>query len=230
MIIDGLPAQVRPKYRDLVFAVSHLEMRDRLLARSKVDANVPKQPKVFHVLHRGDFRSPREVVKPAGIAALDGLPADFGLPPDAPEAERRAKLAKWVTDLRNPLPKWFIVNPGTISSRPGGYPTTSVSITAPSHPELLDWMARVDPQWLEPEELHGFSSPQRLIARPHFVAAEESPRQLPAREIRMNPSRLPLRTSLQVRKTRIIACSGGKVRNVSKPRPFAMPSWQSAAN
>ena len=145
MIIDQLSHEKRPEYRRLVFEVSHLEMRNRLLERGKVDANVPKQPKPFHVLQRGDFRSPGEVVTPAGIAAVAGPPVNFELAADAPEAQRRAKLAAWVTDPRNPLLARVIVNRlwhyhfgvGLVDT-PNDF---GFNGGRPSHPELLDWLA-----------------------------------------------------------------------------------------
>jgi hypothetical protein len=72
-------------------------------------------------------------------------PATFDLPADAPEGERRAALARWLTDPRHPLTWRSIVNRvwqyhfgrGLVETpddfgRNGGQP---------SHPELLDWLA-----------------------------------------------------------------------------------------
>src|SRR6266404_1025856 len=39
-------------------------------------------------LKRGDVRSPEEIVTPAALSAVVGLPSEFGLPADAPEAQR----------------------------------------------------------------------------------------------------------------------------------------------
>ncbi len=146
MIIDQLPEKERTEYRCLVFAVSQLEMRAQLLDVGKVDANVPKQPKPFHVLHRGDFRKIGEIVVPAGIAAVAGPRVDFGLAPDSPEGDRRAKLAEWVTDPLNPLLARVIVNRlwhyhfgiGLVDT-PNDF---GFNGGRPSHPELLDWLAR----------------------------------------------------------------------------------------
>ncbi len=73
---------------------------------------IPKQPPVFHVLARGNYRQPGEVVAPRGLSALSrgGLSDDFGLKPDAPEADRRAALARWIADARNPLTPRVLVN------------------------------------------------------------------------------------------------------------------------
>ncbi|MBI2950134.1 MAG: DUF1553 domain-containing protein [Verrucomicrobia bacterium] len=146
MILDRLPEERRSEYRRFVFAISQLEMRRRLLSQGTVAANVPKQPKPFHVLQRGDFRSPGEIVRPAGIAALAGPKADFGLAPDGPEAPRRVKLAEWITDPLNPLLARVIVNRLWHYHFGAGLVDTPNDFGAnggrPSHPELLDWLAR----------------------------------------------------------------------------------------
>ncbi|MBW3541145.1 MAG: DUF1553 domain-containing protein [Planctomycetes bacterium] len=109
---------------------------------------VPKQPPVFHVLERGDPQQPQEQVAPAGLKALEvaaGLGWDFGLKPDAPGAERRLALARWLTDRRNPLTPRVMVNrlwhyhfgQGLVDT-PSDF---GFSGGRPTHPELLDWLA-----------------------------------------------------------------------------------------
>lgn len=116
---------------------------------------VPQQPPVFHVLQRGDYRKPLDVVAPGGLQVLEpaGLPADFGLRPDAPEADRRVRLAQWLTDPRNPLTPRVLVNRlwhyhfgRGIVETPSEF---GMNGGRPSHPELLDWLARelVDGGW-----------------------------------------------------------------------------------
>ncbi|MBL8817005.1 MAG: DUF1553 domain-containing protein [Planctomyces sp.] len=116
---------------------------------------IPRQPSVFHVLARGDHRNPRDEVSPGGLRALSqgGLVSEFGLKADAPEAERRLALAKWMTDARNPLTPRVLVNrlwyyhfgQGIVDT-PSDF---GFSGGRPSHPELLDWLARrfVDGGW-----------------------------------------------------------------------------------
>ncbi len=132
-------------------------LRDRLADRSaeyarlraraavKTYAALSRQPELTRLLARGRVTEPGEVVPPGGIPAVSGPPADFGLTADAPEAERRRKLADWITDPRNPLFGRVIVNrlwhyhfgtgivetPNDLGSNGG----------QPSHPELLDWLA-----------------------------------------------------------------------------------------
>jgi hypothetical protein len=97
-----------------------------------------------NVLLRGDPANVGEVVSPAAIRAFDGLSADFGLPPDAPESERRRRLAQWITSERNPLFARVIVNRvwhyhfGTgIVDTPNDF---GFNGGRPSHPELLEFL------------------------------------------------------------------------------------------
>jgi hypothetical protein len=114
---------------------------------------IPRQPPVMTVLERGDYRKPREVVSPAGLKALAGLPGDFGLPPNAPEARRREGLALWLTDPRNPLTARVFVNRLWAHHFGRGIVETPSDFGfnggRPSHPELLDALASrfVDGGW-----------------------------------------------------------------------------------
>jgi hypothetical protein len=114
---------------------------------------VPKQPPVVRVLERGDHRKPGEVVAPAGLKALSGLDADFGLAPDAPEGRRREALARWLSDPRNPLTARVLVNRLWYHHFGQGLVDTPSDFGfnggRPSHPELLDFLASrfVDGGW-----------------------------------------------------------------------------------
>jgi hypothetical protein len=104
----------------------------------------PKQPGPWHILARGDYRQPRDVVGPGGIAALRGLSADWQLSQDAPEGERRKALARWVADPNNPLTPRVIVNRLWAHHFGAGLVPTPSDFGfqggLPSHPELLDWL------------------------------------------------------------------------------------------
>ena len=52
---------------------------------------------------RGNPAQPKDVIAPGGISSLSALSADFSLPVDAAEGDRRKKLAQWITDSRNPI-------------------------------------------------------------------------------------------------------------------------------
>jgi hypothetical protein len=109
---------------------------------------IPSQPPVFHVLARGAVNSPLRPVAPRGLSAVARsaeLTDDFGLAPDAPEAERRKRLAIWLTDPKHPLTARVFVNRvwhyhfGTgIVDTPSDF---GYAGGRPSHPELLDYLA-----------------------------------------------------------------------------------------
>ena len=103
------------------------------------------QPAPTKRLVRGDVHSPAEVVTPGALSAVFQLEADFGLPADAPEAQRRLKFADWLADARNPLPARVMVNrvwqlhfgQGLVAT-PNDF---GASGAPPTHPELLDCLA-----------------------------------------------------------------------------------------
>ena len=102
-------------------------------------------PRPVHVLRRGDIRQPLAEAKPGALTCVPGLPGLFDLAPGHGEGERRAAMARWLTDPANVLTWRSIVNRvwhyhfgrGLVDTpndfgRMGG---------KPSHPELLDWLA-----------------------------------------------------------------------------------------
>ncbi len=107
-----------------------------------VYAGTFSQPGPTNRLYRGDHNAKREVVGPNSIEALGSL----DLPENAAEQKRRLAFAEWITDTNNPLTARVIVNRiwqfhfGTgIVDTPSDFGANG---TSPTHPELLDWMAR----------------------------------------------------------------------------------------
>jgi hypothetical protein len=103
------------------------------------------QPAPTKLLRRGDVKSPEEVVTPAGLSAIVDLDPEFGLAADAPESERRLKFAEWLADSRHPLPARVMANRVWHFHFGQGLVATpndlGLSGTAPTHPELIDWLA-----------------------------------------------------------------------------------------
>jgi hypothetical protein len=97
------------------------------------------------VLERGDVERRKEPVTAGGLSAVRSEPADFGLPEDAPEGERRLRLAEWIASPRNPLTARVIANRIWHHHFGRGIVATPSDLGAngerPSHPELLDWLA-----------------------------------------------------------------------------------------
>jgi hypothetical protein len=103
------------------------------------------KPRPIHILARGNVQKPGKEVGPGALAAVAGLPARFELPPNHREGDRRAALAKWLTDPRNPLPWRSIVNRVWHYHFGKGIVETPNDFghqgQLPTHPELLDWLA-----------------------------------------------------------------------------------------
>jgi hypothetical protein len=82
---------------------------------------------------------------PGTLSALTFAPARFALPAEAPEGERRAALARWLTDPANPLTWRSIVNRVWQYHFGRGLVDTPDDFgrngSRPTHPELLDWLA-----------------------------------------------------------------------------------------
>ncbi len=101
-----------------------------------------RAPDEIRLLSRGDPEQPKELVTPA-------VPAAFGklaLPNSSAEQDRRRALADWIASPENPLTARVMVN----RIWQGHFGTGLVETASdfgrsgmkPSHPELLDWLAR----------------------------------------------------------------------------------------
>ncbi|MBL8206751.1 MAG: DUF1553 domain-containing protein [Blastocatellia bacterium] len=106
-----------------------------------------EQPKETTYVHKGGDPQRRGAdVHPSSLAVLDGALKSFELPADAPESERRLALANWIASDENPLTARVLANRiwhyhfGTgIVDTPSDFGFLGGK---PSHPELLDWLAR----------------------------------------------------------------------------------------
>ena len=132
----------------MVYAVAHDFPRDG-------DNFFPAlQPRAIHVLHRGELDQPGELVGPAALGCVPGLPAELAVPAGADEGARRAALAQWLTDDRNVLTWRSIVNRVWAEHFGQGLCDTPNDFghmgAAPSDPALLDWLA----VWFR-DEAHG---------------------------------------------------------------------------
>lgn len=101
-----------------------------------------------HLFHRGDYRQPKQTVKPGDltIAAPDGQRFEIkDAPPGAPSTGRRLAFARHLTSGSHPLLGRVLVNRvwlhhfgrGLVDT-PGDF---GILGGRPTHPELLDWLA-----------------------------------------------------------------------------------------
>lgn len=127
-------------------------LRDRAAVYRDLDANASDQRSVFSgrfknpepqfVLLRGDPEQPQHEVPPAAFEFLTDSP---NFQPDDEQA-RRLAAANWIASPDNPLTARVMVNRiwqwhfGTgIVNTPNDFGNSGA---APSHPELLDWLAQ----------------------------------------------------------------------------------------
>jgi hypothetical protein len=111
-----------------------------------VTESAGKVPTTF-LFHRGDPDQPKEAVAPGGLAVLDKtLPLQVSQKLATPGTTgRRTALADWLTDSKNPLTArvlanriWMLHFGRGIAGSPGDFGRLG---EAPTHPELLDWLA-----------------------------------------------------------------------------------------
>lgn len=107
---------------------------------------IATQPSPMKVHLRGSVTSLGDEVAPAGLSAIRGLSPQFDLRPNAIESHRRQKLANWITSPENSLFARVMTNrvwhyhfgTGLVES-PNDLGFHSGN---PSHPELLEWLAK----------------------------------------------------------------------------------------
>jgi hypothetical protein len=128
---------------------SHPQPSSQLVLRER------SEPRVTHMLKRGDFLKPADAVSP-------GVPAFLTSATAVPGSDRLA-LARWIVDRKHPTTARSIVNRIWQSDFGIGLVATSedfgVQSEAPSHPELLDWLAV---ELMEPSDKSEAAAPWSL--------------------------------------------------------------------
>jgi len=121
------------------------KLRQQIKRIRKAFAVTPEEAPVVRLLARGSPFQPGEAVAAGGVEAIQGVSADFGLKVDAPESERRKKLAAWITDPHNPLFARTIVNRIWHYHFGAGLVETPSDLgfngRVPSHAAMLDLLA-----------------------------------------------------------------------------------------
>jgi hypothetical protein len=140
---NELAAYFRPLAPSLAPLYQEVAGKQKELAEIKpVDVPVMRElpsdkQRVSHLLNKGNFLNPGEVVQAA-------LPAAFPpLPPGAPR--NRLSVARWLVSRENPLTARVAVNRFWAQFFGTGIVETEEDFgtqgTLPTHPELLDWLA-----------------------------------------------------------------------------------------
>jgi hypothetical protein len=173
----------------------------------------PRRP--THILKRGQYDQPGEVVEPGVMAAFSGLPT---------EVKTRLELAEWLTHPNHPLTARVAVNRYWEMIFGTGLVETvedfGIQGALPSHPELLDQLARdlIDSGWNLRKVLREIvlSATYRQSSNTSRVLTEKDPRnRLLARGPRF---RLPAETV----RDNALAISGLLVQKTGGPsvRPY----------
>jgi len=182
---------------------------------------VPGQVPVTKLFARGDIQQPRQEIAPGELAVLNSssleIPVDD---PQIPTTGRRLAYARHLTSGQHPLVARVLVNrfwlhhfgQGLVST-PGDF---GVKGERPSHPELLDWLARdfMDEGWtlkrMHRMILNSTAYQQVSIRRPELDAVDGDNRLLG----RMNVRRLEAETIRDA----VLSVSGKLV-----DKPFGAP-------
>lgn len=102
-------------------------------------------PRPVHLLERGDVTKPKDLAAPGALSCVPGLEPRFALADANDEGNRRAALARWLSNPRNGLAWRSMANRVWQHHFGRGLVDTPNDFgrmgAAPTHPELLDWLA-----------------------------------------------------------------------------------------
>jgi len=161
-------------------ALAKQQARIDAIAADTTLVMVERKPRKTHIFRRGEFQNKGQQVSPATPQVLHGLPED------APQ--NRLGLARWIASPRNPLTGRVVINRWWAQFFGAGLVPTQEDFgaqgDAPSHPQLLDWLARefADSGWSRKHmhKLIVMSNTYRQSSRvtPHLLAADPGNRLL----------------------------------------------------
>lgn len=138
--VAGLNAKLKdfPAGRRIYAAATEFQRQGRFTATGG-------NARPVHLLHRGDIRSPGEVMSPGWPPLWPGAPSGFASGNPRKEGDARAALARYLTHRDNPLLWRSIANrlwQWTFGKPLAGTPNDFGRMgMTPTHPELLDWLA-----------------------------------------------------------------------------------------
>jgi Protein of unknown function (DUF1553)/Protein of unknown function (DUF1549)/Planctomycete cytochrome C len=173
--VAGLNADESRQARQLLERKRQLENEVKAAEVGKMAfAGKFRKPDEIHLLNRGDPEQPGDLVGPAAIQSLSNL----SLPDDTGEQQRRIALADWIASPDNPLTARVIVNRVWQGHFGIGLVETPSDFgrggQAPSHPELLDWLAtRFIQQGWSLKQLH-----RMIVLSETYRQSSRAPREL----------------------------------------------------
>jgi Protein of unknown function (DUF1553)/Protein of unknown function (DUF1549) len=110
---------------------------------------LPGKLPTTYLFHRGDYHQPGEAIDPGGLTVCAPPGQRLEIAPNVaqlPTSGRRLALARWITGPDNPLTARVLVNRVWLNHFGRGIVNTPADFgaigEAPSHPQLLDWLAR----------------------------------------------------------------------------------------
>jgi len=139
-----MSVEVRKKYQEMekrLLATNPPPPLPTIMAMTDVGNKAPPS----YLLANGDWRRPREPLDPGTPEFLPPAQLDMSLAPGLNSTGRRAALARWLTQPDHPLTARVIVNRLWQHHFGVGIVASSNDFgkqgDAPTHPELLDWLA-----------------------------------------------------------------------------------------
>ena len=140
-------AEYKTESAALVAAISQLQTRKRTFPEIRAFYDLPGEAKT-PILKQGEYTRPGRLVEPGVLQAVAApRPFTWSRPAkDAKTSGRRLAFAKWLTQPDHPLTWRVMVNRIWLLHFGEGIVSTPDNLgtkgTLPSHPELLDWLAR----------------------------------------------------------------------------------------
>jgi hypothetical protein len=146
-IVALMEEPVRQKHRDVVDQIAAIEkQKPAPFPVARAISEPGRQPRPSHFLHRGSVDTKGPEVRPGVLTVATGTEWEFpAAPADAKSSWRRRAFAEWLTSPSNPLTARVMVNRIWQHHFGEGIVRTPSNFgkmgEAPSHPELLDWLA-----------------------------------------------------------------------------------------
>jgi hypothetical protein len=136
------PGPIEPRKSELLGGPTRDELGFDVLGWT----DLTRAPTPFHLLKKGEAKSPGQEVAPGALSMIPALDREFTAPSaESRTSQRRLQLARWIIDPRNPLTSRVFVNRlwqhhfgQALVRTPDNFGYTGQK---PTHPELLDWLA-----------------------------------------------------------------------------------------